>query len=167
MNRSVQIFTIGHSKHKLEHFLANLKKNEIRKLVDVRSVPSSRFSPQFNKKRLSQSLKDQGIEYVYMGDVLGGRPHDETVYRSGQLPKKWAEVSKEIDYDRVRQKEWYQQGIERLLSLANQAKTVVMCAEENPDQCHRKHLIAQSLPEDVDILHIRGDGSLEKDEIPG
>jgi uncharacterized protein (DUF488 family) len=167
MNRSTQLFTIGHSNHKLEHFLENLIKNEIRVLVDVRSIPNSRFSPQFNKKRLSQTLADYGIEYVYMGDVLGGRPQDETVYRSGKVPKTWAQVSKEIDYDKIRQKEWYQEGIEHLLMLAYEAKTVVMCAEEDPDQCHRKHLIAQSLLEYIGILHIRGDGSMEKDEIPG
>jgi len=166
MNRAAQLFTIGHSKHKIEHFLAYMQENEIKVLVDVRSIPNSRFSPQFNKTRLSRSLAEHGIKYVYMGEVLGGRPQDVSVYRSGQIPKTWAEVSREIDYDLIRKKEWYLQGIEKLVKLVNDARTVVMCAEENPNQCHRTHLITRSLPENVEVLHIRGDGSLEMDENP-
>ena len=162
MNSSPLIWTIGHSNLSLEQFLSLLINNGIQTLVDVRSIPNSRHVPQFNRKRLSAALAQAGIDYVYMGDVLGGRPQDPSVYRSGRLPLSWAEVSAQIDYAAVMQKPWYQAGLQKLLALASQARVAIMCAEEDPEACHRKHLIAVSLPDTSEVLHIRSNGSLEK-----
>jgi uncharacterized protein (DUF488 family) len=58
---------------------------------------------------------------------------------------------------------WFVQGVNRLLELADEQTTAIMCSEENPAECHRHHLIAQFLmaehPE-VDVRHIRGDGTV-------
>jgi hypothetical protein len=42
-------YTIGHSRHPGEHFVALLRAQEIAVLVDVRSHPASRWPPQFGK----------------------------------------------------------------------------------------------------------------------
>lgn len=158
-----EIFTIGHSNHDLSQFISLLVQHQIQALVDVRSIPNSRFVPQFNRKRFAEALAAAGIAYHYLGDRLGGRPQDPSVYRSGRLPKTWAEVGMEIDYDRVRQMDGYQEGLQMLLDLAARAHTAVMCAEEDPQQCHRKHLIVPSLPPERVVWHIRADGRLEQD----
>jgi hypothetical protein len=37
-----------------------------------------------------------------------------------------------------------------------------MCAEEDPEGCHRRLLVGRVLGDDgVDVVHIRGDGRLE------
>ena len=107
MKSSPVVWTIGHSNLSLEQFIPLLTGNGIQTLVDVRSIPNSRHVPQFNRKRLSAAMAQAGIDYVYLGDVLGGRPQDPSVYRSGRLPRSWAEVTDEIDYEEVMRKPWY------------------------------------------------------------
>ena len=153
------IYTVGHSNVEFEKFLCLL--NGINMLADVRSVPFSKYVPQFNIDSIKARLQDVGIEYVFMkdervGNVLGGRPKDDTCYNNG-----------DDIYERVAGKEWYKKGISALIELANRKNVVLMCGEEDPYKCHRHHLITQSLlREGVTVIHIRGDGSQERVEKP-
>jgi len=153
------IYTVGHSNVEFEKFLCLL--NGINALVDVRSVPFSKYVPQFNINSIKVRLQDIGIEYVFMkdehvGNVLGGRPKDDSCYNNG-----------DVIYERVAGKEWYKKGISALVELANKKTVVVMCGEEDPHKCHRHHLITQSLlKEGINVIHIRGAGSQERVEKP-
>ena len=71
------LYSIGHSNVEIEFFLDLLGRYRIETLVDSRSQPYSRYSPQFNKEALSRSTLEAGVDYVYMGDALGGRPVGE------------------------------------------------------------------------------------------
>ena len=159
----MDLYTIGHSRHPIDQFIQLLKDHQIEVLVDVRSTPYSRFNPQFNKKSLESALPQRGIRYVYAGQYLGGRPSDPTCYRSGALPTKGKDHLHQVDYLKVMGQPWFVEGIQRLLELANEQTTAIMCSEEDPIKCHRHHLISQYLmarhPE-VDVQHIRGDGTL-------
>ena len=64
------IFTVGHSTHSIQDFMKLLKSRGITAIADVRSAPYSRFQPQFNREVLTKSLKDSGIEYVFLGDLI-------------------------------------------------------------------------------------------------
>ncbi len=66
------VFTIGHSNHPRERFIALLRGEEITALADVRSTPFSRRHPQFSKPALAETLPQEGIAYVYLGEELGG-----------------------------------------------------------------------------------------------
>lgn len=159
----MKLFTIGHSNHSLEQLVGLLEANNIARLVDVRSAPYSRYNPQFNKENLESALTDQLIEYVYAGNYLGGRPTDPTCYKNKQLPAEGADYLHEVDYLEVMKRKWFLKGIGRLLELADEQTTAIMCSEEDPAQCHRHHLIAKYLlaehPE-VEVRHIRGDGTV-------
>ena len=76
------IYTIGHSTHSIENFIKLLKSRGITAIADVRSAPYSRFQPQFNRELLTKSLKDSGIEYVFVGDSIGGRSSNEDDYEN-------------------------------------------------------------------------------------
>ena len=67
------IYTIGHSKHPIERFIALLQQHGIDALADVRSTPYSRFNPQFNKEKLQTALAAGGVRYVFLGEELGAR----------------------------------------------------------------------------------------------
>jgi len=100
------IYTVGHSNVEFEKFLGLL--NGINVLVDVRSVPFSKYVPQFNIDSIKARLQDVGIEYVFMkdkrvGNIIGGRPKDDTCYNKG-----------DVIYERVEGKEWYKKGISTL-----------------------------------------------------
>jgi uncharacterized protein (DUF488 family) len=159
----MKIYTIGHSAHPQEKFLQLLSNNEIKTLVDVRTMPASRFQPQFNKENLEYFLPKQYIQYVFAGKFLGGRPSDPSCYKKRTLPSEGANYLHEVDYPEVMKKSWFLKGIDRLLKLAEEQITTVMCSEEDPALCHRHHLIAKFImyefPE-IEVMHIRGDGTI-------
>jgi len=79
------IFTIGHSTHSIENFISLLKMRGITAIADVRSAPYSRFQPQFNREVLAQSLTDVGMEYVFVGDSIGGRSQNPNDYENNRV----------------------------------------------------------------------------------
>jgi uncharacterized protein (DUF488 family) len=151
-----QVYTIGHSDHTIEAFLALLRQHQIGMIVDVRSQPYSQWVPQFNRESLARDLEAAGIRYVFMGDSLGGRPANRALYQRGQeLP----------DYARLAQDDAYRDGIRQLLELASEARVAVMCAEGDHLRCHRHKLIAPTLLKlGARVLHIRPDGTLVRGE---
>lgn len=124
--------------------------HDIAAVYDVRSKPYSRFNRQFNREVLQDILKDAGIEYLYLGDALGGRPGDPCCYVDGK-----------VSYERQARTSVFQDGLAKLRMDADIKRLAVMCAEKDPMGCHRTWSIAQNLP-DMDVIHIHGDGRLER-----
>lgn len=149
------VFTIGHSRHAAEHFLSLLREHEVDRLVDVRSHPASKWAPQFGKAALAQMLVDEAIDYVFLGRELGGRPAGAEFYRQDGS----------VDYERRAEAPDFKAGVDRLLELARERRTAILCAEEDPTRCHRRLLVAPALRRaGAVVAHIRGDGRLEPDE---
>src|SRR3989442_8484085 len=69
------LFTIGHSTRSLEELIGALQAHSIRTLVDIRSFPTSRRLPHFNRESLEKSLPETGVKYVWMKE-LGGSPQN-------------------------------------------------------------------------------------------
>ena len=153
------IHTVGHSDHSTAAFVDLLRRPGITLVVDVRSQPYSRWAPQFNRETLARDLQDAGIVYRFMGDALGGRPADPTLYDT---------VQERPDYQRVEQTSGYQAGIDQLLDLAGIEQVAVMCSEGDHRHCHRHLLITQTLlGRGVRVLHIQPDGTtVEGESIP-
>ena len=157
MPPDLQIHTIGHSDHDTAAFIALLRRHDITLVVDVRSQPYSRWTPQFNREILARDLEEAGVAYVYLGDALGGRPSDPALYDPGQ---------ERPNYRRVEQTNAYQAGIDRLLDLARAERVAVMCSEGDHRQCHRHLLVTQTLlARDVRVLHIQPDGRTVEGEL--
>lgn len=149
-----RVFTIGHSTHSAEAFLALLRQHGIEALADVRSSPFSRFNPQFNRESLEQSLKAAGIRYVFLGKELGARSDDRSCYINGR-----------VQYGRLAQTALFQSGLDRVLQGAAKYRVALMCAEKEPLECHRTLLVAKALAErGQPVLHIHADGHLETHE---
>lgn len=151
------VYSIGHSNHAIETFVARLHQHSIGCLVDVRSVPYSRYSPHFSKQALEAHLQEDGIRYVYLGDRLGGRPDAPECY----------DLTGSVDYDYIADQTWFADGLREFLDLANEARTTMMCSEEDPTYCHRNLLIADAILKRAasSVFHIRGDGRLEPAEL--
>ena len=146
------IYTIGHGSRRADELLELLNKYGIQYLIDVRSVPYSRYHPQFSKNNLQQFLENHHIRYVFMGDTLGGRPTDPTCYKMGR-----------VDYDIVKTKDFFKTGIERLkAAFAKDLPVAIMCSERNPAECHRTRLIGRVLFDDkIPVKHITEKGVLK------
>jgi len=147
----MDIFTVGHSNHKIEKFIELLVKNGINSIADVRSSPYSQYSPQFNRENIKSELEKNNIKYVFMGAELGARRTEPGVIEPGGR----------VNFEKVRKLQSFKNGIERLKSGAEKGyKIAVMCSEKDPLECHRFSLVCYSLKaEGLHILHILEDGS--------
>jgi uncharacterized protein (DUF488 family) len=149
-----RILTVGHSNHSWERFLELLKSNSVEVVVDARSHPYSKFSPQFDSDSIRKSLGEAGILYVPLGSQLGGRPRGDDFY----------DANGHVLYDRVAASELFRQGIERLKKGVDGYVVALMCGEEDPAGCHRRLLIGRVLLEEgFSVDHIRGDGRIQPD----
>ncbi len=137
------IFSIGHSNHDYEAFLALLRSAGIGTIADVRSVPYSRRVPHFNLQRLSGQLERDGIGYCYVRQELGGRPNDPELFRDGRA-----------DYERMAARPSFAHGLMLLLSHAP-SRTAMLCSERDPLDCHRCLLVGRALwQRSVPVAHI-------------
>lgn len=149
---SSKIFTIGHSSRDLGDFVVALRNHEIQVVCDVRSRPGSFRFPQFNREPLEACLASAGIQYEFLGDSLGGRPSDPRAYHADGI----------VNYEERRQAADFSAGMDRALELSHKWKIGLMCAEEDPLQCHRFLMIGPALIDrGVTPLHIRRGGELE------
>ena len=149
------LYTIGHGVRKAEVFLELLQRYNIECLVDVRSVPYSRFNPQYRQPALKSFLEENGITYVFMGDTLGGRPKDPSCYHENG----------KADYAAISGKPFFHEGIERLKEAwSENIVLAIMCSESKPSECHRKHLIANVIREEgIKVVHIDEKGQLKSE----
>jgi uncharacterized protein (DUF488 family) len=146
------IFSVGHSNHEWDHFLALLHGAGVRAVADVRSSPYSKRWPQYNKNPLEDSLWANGFVYVYLGDLLGGRPASRDLY----------DAEGRADYEKIRATPVFQRGVERLLLGAERYRVAMLCGEEDPLDCHRGLMITPALVGlGVSPCHLRKDGSQE------
>jgi len=125
------IYTIGHSTRTLEDFVKILQTYKIRELLDIRSIPRSRYTPQFNEENLARELPKVGIVYRHL-EKLGGLR--KTVKDS--LNGAWKNESFRGFADYM-QTENFTRGMEELVKIAKQKTVAIMCAEAVPWRCHR------------------------------
>jgi uncharacterized protein (DUF488 family) len=149
---SVSVYTIGYGARDLAAFLDVLRAHDIGYLLDVRSTPYSRFKPEFSKDALARTVREQGIQYLYLGHQLGGQPDDPSCYQGDG----------KVDYAVVAQLPAFRVGLERVERAYRQGRRVaLMCSEGKPEQCHRSKLIGKFLDErDIPVLHIDENGDL-------
>lgn len=125
------IYTIGHSTRTLEEFVKILQAYKIKELVDIRSIPRSRYTPQFNEETLSQDLAKFGIDYQHLTDLGGLRKT-----RKDSPNGAWKNESFRGFADYM-QTENFQHGLKELTEIAKKKTTAIMCAEAVPWRCHR------------------------------
>ena len=148
-------FTIGHSNHAIEAWLALLSQHQVEVVVDIRSSPYSKYAPHFDKALIQRSVEEAGVRYLFLGAELGGRPANPAYY----------DASGHVLYSRLRDDAQFKAAIVRLESGMERFRVALLCGEEDPAHCHRRLLIGRVLAErGHTMLHIRGDGRVESDE---
>lgn len=145
------VYTVGHSNHTLELFIKLLRGAGVTAVSDVRSVPYSRFSHQFDRESLADELRAIGIAYSFLGDELGARPSDRNCYRDGKA-----------EYGLIAATPFFQAGLDRIIKGSLKYRIALMCAEKEPLDCHRTVLVGRYLKERGALIrHIHADGRIE------
>lgn len=147
----MSIYTIGHSNHDWGSFLRLLTQHDITAVADVRSLPKSRYHPQFDRPALQRALAANSIAYVFLGEELGARSGDPRCYDG-----------RRISYRRLAMSTPFERGVQRLETGSASQRIAILCAEAEPLDCHRTVLISPVLADRKHaVSHIHRDGSLE------
>src|SRR5271169_3402534 len=142
------ILTIGHSTRTIDEFIELLKTYGVNLIVDVRSVPRSRYNPQFNKETLPNSLKTHNIKYIHMPDI-GGLRHPKR--DSINLAWKNSSFRGYADYMQTQE---FTDNLLKIFALARENCMALMCAEALPWRCHRSLISDALVARHVKVEHI-------------
>ncbi len=146
---TTEVFTIGHSTHSWERFIALLRSASVTAVADVRTSPYSRLYPHFNRDDLRQALRSDGISYVFLGKELGGRPSERGFYCEGVA-----------DYEKMAETAEFGRGLHRIIEGAKKFRIALMCSERDPLDCHRCLLAARALLQrGMHVNHILDNGN--------
>ena len=149
------LYTLGHSILDIEHFTAHLKDHGVELVVDVRSTPQSARMPHFSVPAFEKLLQAEQFDYLFLGEELGGRPDDADAYRPNGL----------VDYRARRKSYAFQAGLNRLERELEGRTVVMMCAEEDPLECHRLLMVCPELTQrGIFPSHIRKGSRIETQE---
>jgi uncharacterized protein (DUF488 family) len=148
----VVVHTLGHSTLALADFLALLQAHHLTAIADVRRYPASRRHPHFAREPLAEALEASGVTYLWLPE-LGGR---RTSKRDSRHVA-WRSATFRAYADHMETPE-FAAGLERLLALARERSTALMCAEAVPWRCHRQLLADALLAHGVEVRHATGAG---------
>jgi len=150
LKQKSKIYTIGHSTRPIDEFISMLKNFHVRKLFDVRTIPKSRFNPQYNKENLAKSLANEKIDYEHMPGLGGLRQAQKDSINNG-----WRNASFRGFADYM-QTESFENSIQELIKEAQKKTVAIMCAEAVPWRCHRSLIADALLFRGLDVKDIMG-----------
>ncbi len=145
----VTLFTIGFTKKSAEQFFELLKKNRVKKLVDIRISNSSQLAGFAKGKDLAYFLRQIcGIGYRHIVDFA---PTKELLADWHDKAISWSE------YEKIYRGLLDSRKITSKYTLEEFDGACFLCSEETPEQCHRRLLVeyfAEKNPDKVKIVHL-------------
>ena len=134
-----RIFTIGYEGATQDELIAALAKAGVGRVIDVRAVPMSR-KPGFSKNVLAAGLREAGIDYVHL-KALGTPAEGREAARKGRFA--------EMERSYAAQLETLEAAAEsaRMIALAEETPSALLCFERDPAHCHRTPLRLAVMPE--------------------
>ena len=130
----MKIFTIGYEGATMADFLAALTAAGVERVIDVRALPLSR-RPGFSKSTLAASLAEVGIDYVHLKALGTPKPGRDAA-------KKGDRATLEKVYAGQLHLSEAQAQAARMLELAAEKPSALLCFERDPAICHRTLLLA-------------------------
>lgn len=152
----LELFTIGHSTHPLDRFLALLAQHHIELVADIRRFPGSRKFPHFNRDSLASSLSEAGVGYQWL-EMLGGRRQKISSASSSNLGLRNESFRNYADYMPTDE---FREGVRQLVEEAEQKRTAFMCSESLFWRCHRRLVSDYLLANGIAVQHIMPSGEL-------
>jgi uncharacterized protein (DUF488 family) len=150
------LFTVGHSTRGLDEFVHVLRAHGVRRIVDIRTIHRSRHNPQFNRETLSRSLRNRRINYRHT-QALGGFRHAWF----DSLNKGWHNASFRGFADYMQTPE-FEEALKKLIELATQKRTAIMCAEAVPWRCHRSLISDALIVRGIEVQDIFSESNIRR-----
>ena len=142
----MKLFTIGYSGYEREQFLEALKAQGVNMVIDVRSLPASRYRPEYDKAAIGKYLLENGIDYCHMAWAFGARWEES----------RFIGAEGYVDFCLLSESDAFTRGVAKVVSLTEQGKScALMCAEKDAMNCHRSILVARRFHEmGWKVLHL-------------
>lgn len=142
------MWTVGHSTHPLDEFVALVRAHGVTTLADVRRIPRSRRHPQFNVDTLPGSLRAAGLGYAHV-PALGGLRRE----RPDSINRAWRNPSFRAFADYMQTDE-FARALDELIALGARERVAIMCAEAVWWRCHRSLIADALVARGEPVLHI-------------
>lgn len=155
------IFLIGYSTRKIGEFIKILRAHSITFLVDIRTIPKSRYQPNFNEEILKKKLIKNKIKYLHFKELGGLRKPIKN-----SINKSWVNNSFRGFADYMQTKE-FKIALRKLIDMTKKDKIVLMCAEGNPFRCHRSLIADALIAKGVYAFDINSEKSLHEHKLTG
>lgn len=153
------VWSIGHSTHKLDEFVALLEGAGVETVADVRTVPRSRRHPHFASEALARELPARGIAYEHLSRLGGWRRTQRDSPNGGWRNESFRGYA---DYTATPD---FRAGLGELLELAEDSRTAMMCSEGLWWRCHRRLVADQLVVRGIRVIHIAPDGKTTEHEL--
>ena len=135
MNSPYFLYSIGCSSRPICDFINILKEYHIKVVADVRSIPYSRFTHQYNAEFLKKELLKNKIRYGSFSKEFGARRDEDFVY-----------LNNTVDFNKVMALQVFKDGITRIRHGLEQGYSIaLMCTEYDPLDCHRFSLVSRGI----------------------
>jgi uncharacterized protein (DUF488 family) len=150
------IWTVGHSTRSWDEFLDLLREHEIGLLVDVRHYPGSARAPWTDQTVLGAHLREARLSYEHLVDLGGYRKP-----RPDSRNTRWRNTGFR-GYADYMETETFRTALNRLIAMAKDRRTAIMCAEAVPWRCHRGVLSDALVVRRVRVIHILSPGKTQE-----
>ena len=148
-----RFFTIGHSTRTVGKFVDLLRPQDVKVIVDVRTIPRSRTNPQYNAAKFAKTLSEFEIGYEHIAELGGLRgkkrdvPADVNAFWENQSFHNYADYAMSDEF---------RSGLVRLLELGHGTTSAIMCAEAVCWRCHRRIITDYLITAGETVCHILG-----------
>jgi uncharacterized protein (DUF488 family) len=164
MGMAYPFFTIGHSTRSIREFVDLLMPQEIKVVVDVRTIPRSRTNPQYNLEEFAKALAEFQMNYEHIAALGGLRGRNWDV--PTDVNAFWENRSFHNYADYAMSKE-FRSGLHRLRELGHAIPCVIMCAEAVWWRCHRRIIADYLMAAGETVFHILGPNHIARARITG
>lgn len=160
MGKEYEAFSYGFSNRTWETTVEILASHSLERIVDIRTLPGSRYAPQFNLENLRSELPRAGIEYVHL-KALGGlrKPNKSSITNAG-----WRNDSFRAYADYM-QTSNFAVALDDLIRMIREKRTAFACTEAVFWKCHRQLVSDALLIRGIAVGHILGAQKVEPHEL--
>jgi uncharacterized protein (DUF488 family) len=156
VDRDFDVFTMGFSNRTWDETVRILQHHHIELVVDIRTLPGSRRTPQFNLENLQRNLPEAGIQYVHL-KALGGlrKPSKDSTLNAA-----WRNDGFR-GYADYMQSPAFSEAFEQLLQRMTAQRTIYACTEAVFWRCHRQLVSDVMLVRGYRVGHILSHDTIE------
>lgn len=151
---------MGFSNRTWEETVTILRRRQIQRLVDIRTLPGSRRTPQFNLENLQSALPESGVEYIHL-KALGGL---RKPVKDSTLNAAWRNDGFRAYADYM-QLPAFEEALATLIRLMRERRTVYTCTEAVFWKCHRQLVSDALFIRGYRVGHILGPDKVQAHEL--